>query len=138
MLNNFKAKLNVNEKKEELELKGFCVLNDVLSGDQVDRLRAGFWQTLIDYIEENAQFSNRGPNRHFMAMPFDLSTFTPDFFFNPTILEMIKLVLGERIVIDQWGCDTAVSGSESKTSLRLTTSGHFSLNSRICCYPLIC
>jgi len=112
MLSNIKVKLNIKEKKEELKLKGFCVLNNVLPCDQIDRLREGFWQTLTDYLGKNAQFSNRGPNRHFMAMPFNPSTFSADFFFNPTILEMIKSVLGERMVIDQWGCDTAVLGSE--------------------------
>ena len=39
-------------------------------------------------------------------MPFEPSCFDPDFFFDPDILTIVQNVMDDRIVIDQWGCDT--------------------------------
>jgi ectoine hydroxylase-related dioxygenase (phytanoyl-CoA dioxygenase family) len=44
-------------------------------------------------------------------MPFEPPCFAPEFFFNTDILSIIKNVMGDRIVADQWGCDVPLTGS---------------------------
>jgi ectoine hydroxylase-related dioxygenase (phytanoyl-CoA dioxygenase family) len=45
-------------------------------------------------------------------MPFTPPCFAPEFFFDPGILAIVRALLGERIVADQWGCDAPILGSE--------------------------
>jgi ectoine hydroxylase-related dioxygenase (phytanoyl-CoA dioxygenase family) len=44
-------------------------------------------------------------------MPFNPPCFTPEFFFDPNVLSIVRGMLDERIVADQWHCDVALKGS---------------------------
>lgn len=94
----------------ELSEKGFCVLRRHFPLPLIDACRKAFWPILVEYV--NRQAANRGPHRHFMPMPFHRPCFTPEFFFDAEILNVIRGAMGDRIVADQWGCDTPLSGSE--------------------------
>lgn len=94
---------------ERLRDDGFCVLRGVLSRQAVEACRDAVTPRLAAYMAGHD--ANRGPDRHFMAMPFAQPAFSPDFFFNPDVLAVVMAVLGERIVVDQWGCDTPLKGS---------------------------
>jgi ectoine hydroxylase-related dioxygenase (phytanoyl-CoA dioxygenase family) len=47
-------------------------------------------------------------------MPFEPSCFAPEFFFDPDVLAIVRGVLDERAVADQWGCDVPLRGSENQ------------------------
>ena len=106
--------LNAREKIVELEVKGFCVLSKQFPAPLIDACREAFWPILHDYLKAHREEPNRGPHRHFLPMPFQYPCFTPEFFFDPGVLNIIHGAIGERVVADQWGCDVPLRGSENQ------------------------
>jgi len=45
-------------------------------------------------------------------MPFDPPCFTPQFFFDRDVLNIVRGLMDDRVVADQWGCDVPLRGSE--------------------------
>jgi hypothetical protein len=45
-------------------------------------------------------------------MPFEPPIFVPEFFFDDDVLRIVRGLMDDRIVIDQWGCDVPLRGSE--------------------------
>ncbi|MGZ3853814.1 MAG: phytanoyl-CoA dioxygenase family protein [Flavisolibacter sp.] len=100
------------DKTDELQKQGYCLLKAQFDPSLIDDCRVAFLPTLKTYLENNGHLPNRGTNRHFLPMPFDRPCFNPAFFFDTDILAVLKNVLGDRIVADQWGCDVPLSGSD--------------------------
>ena len=98
----------------ELSEKGFCVLRRRFPLPLIAACRKAFWPVLLECV--NGQEANRGPHRHFMPMPFHRPCFTPEFFFDTEILNIIRGAMDDRIVADQWGCDTPLRGSEHQNA----------------------
>lgn len=98
-------------KIEEFRERGYCVLRDHFAQERVEVCRNAFWPGLRSYLASGVA-ANRGPNRHFLAMPFDPPCFASQFFFDPDVLGIVRGLMDDRIVADQWGCDVPVSGSE--------------------------
>jgi hypothetical protein len=48
----------------------------------------------------------------FLPTPFEPPSFTPDFFFDNEALNIVRGVMDDRVVPDQWGCDAPLRGSE--------------------------
>jgi ectoine hydroxylase-related dioxygenase (phytanoyl-CoA dioxygenase family) len=96
----------------DLDKNGFCVLKAHLPKIAVTACREAFWPILLDYIQDHRHEPNRGPHRHFIPMPFHRPCFAAEFFFDKTILDVIRGAIGSRVVADQWGCDVPVLGSE--------------------------
>ena len=104
--------MDVDGHLVELREQGYCVLKGLLSVESVEDARRAFWSVLTDYLAAHSDTSNHGPHRHFVAMPFEPPVFAPEFFFDPKVLRIVRGVLDERMVADQWGCDVPVLGSE--------------------------
>jgi ectoine hydroxylase-related dioxygenase (phytanoyl-CoA dioxygenase family) len=102
--------LNITGKLAELEKNGFCILKARFSPRLVLACQEAFWPVLLDYLARQAP--NRGPHRHFLPMPFDPPCFAPEFFFDPALLAIVRAAMDDRIVVDQWGCDVPVIGSQ--------------------------
>jgi ectoine hydroxylase-related dioxygenase (phytanoyl-CoA dioxygenase family) len=96
----------------ELECEGFCVIEGAFPRSLIDASREAFWPILTSYIDANRDSPNRGPHRHFLPVPFQFPIFANEFFFNPTILEIVQSTLHESAVADQWGCDAPILGSQ--------------------------
>ena len=96
----------------ELQTKGFCVLKRHFAPSLLKNCREAFWPILTGYIAEHIERPNRGPNRHFLAMPFHPPCFAPEFFFDARILGIARGLMGDNIVADQWGCDAPISGAQ--------------------------
>jgi ectoine hydroxylase-related dioxygenase (phytanoyl-CoA dioxygenase family) len=94
-----------------LREKGYCVLRAHLPPRLIDRCRDAFWPVLQTYLSAHGDKPNRGPQRHFLPMPFNSPCYAPEFFFDPDILSIVHGLLGDRIVADQWGCDVPMRGS---------------------------
>jgi len=88
----------------------YCVLAGHLESTVVETCRAAFWPQLLTYLAADPA-PNRGPGRHYVAMPFEAPCFAPEFFFNPVVLDVVRRLMDDRIVADQWGCDVPVRGS---------------------------
>jgi len=104
--------VSTEDKITELKKNGFCVLRTQLSVPLIEACRDAFWPALLAHLEHYRQEPNRGPNRHFLPMPFDPPCFAPDFFFDPGVLSIVHKVMDARVVADQWGCDVAIKGSQ--------------------------
>ena len=95
----------------EIQENGYCVLRDHFSQPLIDACREGFWPILLAYLEAHRDTPNCGPHRHFLPMPFTAPCFVPEFFFDETVLRIVREAMGDRVVADQSGCDTPVRRS---------------------------
>ncbi|MBZ5625506.1 MAG: phytanoyl-CoA dioxygenase family protein [Acidobacteriia bacterium] len=102
----------VTDRIAELQERGFCVLKPHFPRSLIQACRDAFWPILLDYLERNRDQPNRGEHRHYLAMPFEPPCFAPEFFFDAGILSIVRGVMDERVVADQWGCDVPVLGSK--------------------------
>jgi hypothetical protein len=50
--------------------------------------------------------------RYFLPTPFAPPCFTPQIFFDPNVLGIVRGLMDDRVVADQWGCDVPLRGSE--------------------------
>ena len=95
----------------ELRNRGYCVLRRVLAPALIEACRDAFWPILLRCLSDGRE-PNRGPQRHFLAMPFEPPCFAPGFFFNEDVLRVVHGAMDDRVVADQWSCDTPLLGSE--------------------------
>jgi ectoine hydroxylase-related dioxygenase (phytanoyl-CoA dioxygenase family) len=101
--------MNISDKLTELSESGFCVLSGHFPVPLIDACREAFWPVLLDCLKD--QEPNRGPHRYFVPMPFHSPCFTPEFFFDAQVRDIVRGAMGEKFVADQWGCDTPLRGS---------------------------
>ena len=104
--------MSASEKILEIHKNGYCVLKAHLPKPAVNACREAFWPIMLDYIQDHRHEANRGPYRHFLPMPFHRPCFAPEFFFDKTILDVVRGAMCSRVVADQWGCDIPLRGSE--------------------------
>src|SRR5690348_12807470 len=101
---------SVKNAIHEFRERGFCVLQNHFNPQLIGACRDAFWPRLMAYIKTAEP--NRGAHRHFLPMPFEPPCFSPLFFFDRDVLAIVRGLMDDRIVADQWGCDTSVRGSE--------------------------
>ncbi len=99
------------EKITEIQAKGYCVLPAHFARTPIDTCREAFWPVLLAYLQAHRHQPNRGSHRHFLPMALDPPCFAPEFFFDPDVLRIVRGVMDDRIVADQWGCDVPLRGS---------------------------
>jgi len=97
----------------ELHDRGYCVLKRALAESLIEACRDAFWPVLLRYLGDGNQ-PNRGPQRHFLPMPFEPPCFDPGFFFNDEVLGVIHAAMDDRVVADQWSCDAPLMGSQNQ------------------------
>ncbi|HEX8696106.1 MAG TPA: phytanoyl-CoA dioxygenase family protein [Longimicrobium sp.] len=100
---------DARDRLGELEERGYCVLPRRFARPLVDACRTAVWPVLLAHVERHEP--NRGANRHFFPMPFEAPCFAPDFFFDDTVLGIVRGAMDDRVVADQWGCDVPLQGS---------------------------
>ena len=102
----------IHDKIREIQDKGFCVLQEHFARSLIDAFRDAFWPILLAYLDTHLHTSNRGPHRHFLPVPFHPPCFVPEFFFDHDVLTIVRTLMDDRIVADQWGCDVPLRGSD--------------------------
>ena len=95
----------------DLRDQGFCLLKAHYPEPLIASCRNVFWPILSDYLDKHRDAPNRGPNRHFLPMPFQPPCFAPEFFFDSEVVSILRQAMEDRIVADQWGCDVPLVGS---------------------------
>lgn len=106
--------IGMQDKIIEIQDKGYCVLREHFAQPLIDACKDAFWPILLAYLKAHGHEPNRGPHRHFLPMPFEPPCFAPEFFFDDEILGVVRSVMDDRVVADQWGCDVPVRGSDYK------------------------
>jgi len=101
---------SIREKISEVREQGFCILRKHFAPLLVEACRQAFWPRLLTHLD-SGHASNRGPHRHFLAMPFEPPIFIPQFFFDNDVLCIVRGLMDDRVVADQWGCDVPLRGS---------------------------
>jgi ectoine hydroxylase-related dioxygenase (phytanoyl-CoA dioxygenase family) len=96
----------------EIQDKGYCILRGHFAASQINACRDAFWPRLTAYLETHGNNPNRGPHRHFLPMSFEPRSFIQDFFFDNEVLRILRAVMDDGVVADQWGCDVSVRGSD--------------------------
>lgn len=102
----------IQDKISEVQDKGYCKLREHFEPRLIDACRDAFWPLLLAHLEIHGNEPNRGPKRHFLPMPFEPPCFTPNFFFDPEVLNVVRGVMDDRVAADQWGCDVPLPGSD--------------------------
>lgn len=105
------ALVDTDSRLAELQKQGYCIIPGCFAQPLIDACRDAFWPALLTHLADHGHEPNRGPYRHFLPMPFTPPCFTPEFFFDGEVLRIVRGVLGDRIVADQWGCDVPLRGS---------------------------
>jgi hypothetical protein len=107
-----KLLVGIQDKIIEIQDRGYCVLREHFARPLIDACRGAFWPVLLAYLKTHGHEPNRGPHRHFLPMLFEPPCFVADFFFDHEVLSIVRGVMDDRIVADQWGCDVALRGSD--------------------------
>src|SRR5947209_3544261 len=102
----------MQDKLRHFQEKGYCVLKQHFARPLIDACRDAFWHTLLRYLEVHDNEPNRGPHRHFVPMVFEPPCFAPEFFFDEEVLGIVRGLMDDGVVADQWGCDVALQGSD--------------------------
>jgi ectoine hydroxylase-related dioxygenase (phytanoyl-CoA dioxygenase family) len=102
----------IHDTIREIQDKGYCVLHEHFARSLIDAFRHVFWPVLLAYLDTHVHDSNRGPHRHFLPVPFEPPCFVPEFFFDHDVLRIVRTLMDEGVVADQWGCDVPLRGSE--------------------------
>jgi ectoine hydroxylase-related dioxygenase (phytanoyl-CoA dioxygenase family) len=102
----------IQDKVKEIQNRGYCVLKEHFSRPLIDACRDAFWPVLLTYLQNVHHEANRGAHRHFLPMPFEPPCFVPEFFFDDEVLSIVRRVMADRVVADQWGCDVPLRGSD--------------------------
>ena len=101
----------IQDKIREIQHHGYCVLRAHFAAGAIAACRDALWPGLLTHLRTPEHKPNRGPHRHYIPMPFEPPCFAPDFFFDAQALDIIRGVMDDRIVADQWGCDVPLRGS---------------------------
>ncbi len=102
----------IHDKITEVRDQGYCILREHVARPLIDACREAFWPVLLTYLQNHRHKPNRGPHRHFLAMPFAPPCFAPEFFFDTQVLSIVHSVMDDTAVADQWGCDVSLHGSD--------------------------
>ena len=102
----------IQDEIGEMRGAGYSVLRAHFTPHLIDACREACSPLFLAYLKRHGSRPNRGPYRHFLPMSFDPPCFAPLFFFDDTILRIVRGVMDDRVVADQWGCDLALPGSE--------------------------
>ena len=108
---NLESSEFIQDKIGEVREQGFCILRERFDPLAIEACRRAFWPHLLAYLD-GGPVPNRGPHRHFLALPFESPIFVPQFFFDDAVLGIVRGLMDDRIVADQWGCDAPLRGSE--------------------------
>ncbi len=90
---------------------GHCILRGHFPVDAVEACKEAFEPIASAYLAERADNPNRGPNRHYIPLPFRPPFYNPLFFDDDTVFAIASGILGEEMVIDQFASDTPFKGS---------------------------
>src|SRR5436190_13637998 len=95
---------------DRIRMDGYCVLEDAIPVDLVERLRERFDQLLEARIR--ADGPNRGANRYQMFLPWEPPFTDPLLIENPRVMAILEQVMGQDLIMTYLASDTPMPGSD--------------------------
>jgi ectoine hydroxylase-related dioxygenase (phytanoyl-CoA dioxygenase family) len=96
---------------QEILSVGFCIIRKLLPVGVIDECARAFEPILDAHMDEIREKPNRGPNRHFIKLPFEPPFANPVLYENETILSIVEALLGADAAIGSYASDTPLQGS---------------------------
>jgi len=95
---------------DRLRIDGYCVLEDTVPLELIERLRERFDQLLEARVQ--ADGPNRGANRYQMFLPWEPPFTEPLLYEHPRVLQMLEMILGQEYIMTYLASDTPMPGSD--------------------------
>src|SRR5215212_6154515 len=95
---------------DRLRMDGYCVLENAVPLDLIERLRERFDQLLEARIQ--ADGPNRGANRYQMFLPWEPPFTDPLLYEHPRVMAILERILGEDPIMTYLASDTPMPGSD--------------------------
>ena len=103
--------IDIQECIDQVLQDGYCILRGHFPIDAIEACHAA-WRPIADaHLAHHADNPNRGPNRHYIPLPFRPPLYNPAFFNDDAILAIATGILGENVIIDGFASDTPFKGS---------------------------
>jgi hypothetical protein len=106
---------SVQARIDEVRERGYCVLRGRLAPPLVEACREAVWPRLLRHLARGVP-GNRGPHRHFLPLPFEPPVPVAALLLDDAVLAVVRGLMDDRVVADQWGCDVPVRGSEHQAA----------------------
>ena len=103
--------IHIQDCIDQILKTGYCILRGHFPVDAVEACRQAFIPIADAYLAEHADNPNRGPNRHYIPLPFHPPLYNSAFFNDDTVLAIASGILGEDLVLSQFASDTPLIGS---------------------------
>jgi len=91
---------------------GFCVLPDHFDRSKLASWGEAFAPLLQRHVQQEGSLQNRGAERYYVTLPFDLTFADPAVFEDEDILAVVKVLVGDDAVMCQLATDTPLFGSD--------------------------
>jgi len=95
---------------DQIRMNGYCILENALPLDLIDRMRDRFDQLLA--ARAAAEPSNRGANRFQMYLPFEEPFAHPLVYEHPLALRILERLMGPDLICTYFASDTPMPGAE--------------------------
>jgi ectoine hydroxylase-related dioxygenase (phytanoyl-CoA dioxygenase family) len=93
-----------------LRLNGYCILENALPLDLIDRMRDRFDELLA--ARAASEPSNRGVNRYQMYLPFEEPFAHPLVYEHPLVLRILERLMGPDLICTYFASDTPMPGAD--------------------------
>ena len=103
--------IEIEAKAREVREIGFCILRGHLPRALMDECNQAFAPVLADHMDEIAHNPNRGPRRHYIALPLVPPFYDPRIFDDDAIVAIVERLLGADMTMAQYATDTPLSRS---------------------------
>lgn len=104
-------RVDVDDCMGQIRDVGYCILRNHFPPDAVEACNRAFQPLAEAYLAEHAENPNRGPNRHYIPLPYQPPLYHPAFFDDDGIHAIASGILGADMAIDQFASDTPYNGS---------------------------
>ena len=103
--------IDIETQARQIREVGFCVLPGHLPRVLMQACNEAFAPILAAHMHEIAQNPNRGPRRHYIALPLTAPFYDPRIFADETIVAIVERLLGTDMTMAQYATDTPLSHS---------------------------
>ena len=104
--------IEIEAKAREVREIGFCILRRHLPRALMDECNQAFAPTLDDHMNEIAHNPNRGPRRHYIALPLVPPFYDPRIFDDDAIVAIVERLLGADMTMAQYATDTPLEQNQ--------------------------
>lgn len=91
---------------------GFCILREHFPKEKMQIWRERFLPLLEAHIEREGHIQNRGAQRFYVTLPFDVPFADEEIFADPDILAIVENLVGKDFTMVQLATDTPLRGSD--------------------------